>query len=968
MKKFLATLLTVVISVAALFAFNIRTSAASSATIRVRLSSMGYISSLSIKTAGEYAMPNGNLLTKNTDYVVTISGSTLQLKTGTTIVYSTTGDYFCLKKKDTSLNGLIIKNTNTAYGTINYLGNFAFVKGTNSFEVINELDFETYLIGVVPREIGENAGQEALRAQAVAARTYAIRSLSDNDDPTDYNYLHDTAKSQVYMGYSAATPKAEQAVKDTCGKVLKYNGAYASANYTASNGGQAQAADNIFQGGYYAYLITHDDEYDLRSTKAAKTIISFPKQIANTTTTNTMDSRLLTAIQSDLKLALYKAGYSIDSADYSLIGFKSIQLSGNRYPSPSRVYNYANVTAQVKVYKRDAAKDGATVEYARLSSTEYVTLYQGPGTSFSEVAYLKYLCARVKVLERRSDGWVRIQTPGGTVGYCVSTSLIPADTFASSTVHAADALQETVDVTFQVAAENIREAYAATKSLSYHTIWAVETATDSFAFIFRGNGHAVGMSQEGAMVMGAEGKTYQQILSFYYPGTTLETASYAVGTTPAPSPTLIPGALYGTVKLSDVSSNLNIRESASASAAIIGKAPHGSRLQILENNGEWLKIAIVGYECGYVMASYVVIDTEPIPTLSPSPSPTPVPTVTPLPTPSPAPTVKPTAIPTAKPTATPVPVLYGVVINTSSLNVRSGASTKYGIVATLAKGAKVIILKKNASGSWHYIQLSNNTRGYVSGNYISLTSSSTGFVVPTATPKPTATAQTTYYGVVINTSSLNVRSGASTKYGIVAALTKGTKVKILKKNASGSWHYIQMANNIKGYVSANYISLTTSSSGFVTATATAKPSTTTAATVIGTVKVSNSLLIRSGPGTGYSSIGSLTNGTKVTILSTSGSWYNIRTSSGKVGYVSKSYVVISTSSTATAATAATTSSSTSTKTVTATVNVRKGSSTSYGILGVLYKNAKVQVLGTSGNWYKIQYGTATGYVYKTYLK
>jgi len=870
MKKLLSVVLTIVMIALVLFAFNMPTYATSGLNIRVRLSSMGLITTLAIKPSGTYNLPDGRTMSKNTDYTLSLSGTTFSLSTGGNVVYSTTDTYFKLTKMDTSKNGLIIKNTNSSYGTINYLGDFTFIRSGSSFYVINCLDFETYLYGVAPHEIGEHAGAEALKAQTIAARTYAIQKISSDQSATKYDIL-DTSANQVYMGYSAFTPNSDQSVNDTIGKVLMYNGSYASTNYTASNGGQTQSAADIFGGAGCPYLIVHDDEYDLRSTKASRDNVYFPNAITNSSADTTLDNRTLIAMQQEINLALYNAGYSLSNNDYTITGFKNVELFSNRYAEPSRVYNYAKVTAFVSAYKRDATKDSANVEYSRSISTAKVNLYQGPGTSYS-IAGTIDPNSRLTILERLASGWVRVSNVAGLIGYCQSSMLVPSDLCASSTTKADGAVQENIELTFNVAIEDIRASfYANGKSLDFHTIWAVETTANGLTINFRGNGHAVGMSQEGAIVMSAEGKSYDQILSFYYPGTNISVASYAQNITPAPVATLIPGALYGTVKLSDVNSHLNVRETASTTAAVITTAPYGARLQILENNGTWLKIAISTGYIGYVMASYVVLDDAAIPTFSPPPTA--------------APTPDPTAVPTAAPTSAPQ------------------ANTPTPIPATAAP-----------------------------------------------------TTQALYGKISTSSTSLNVRSGSGTKYSILGTAAKGSTVQILINNVTAGWHYITLTNGTKGYVSAAYITIISSATE---PTVTPTPVNTTTSTQAGTVKITfSSLMIRTGPSTSYASIGSLTNGTQVTILSKSGSWYKIRTSAGKEGYSSASYIVVNSASTVSAAT---------TKTVNGTVNVRKGAGTSYATIGVLYKGAKVSVLSTSGSWSKISYGSGTAYVYSSYL-
>ena len=128
------------------------------------------------------------------------------------------------------------------------------------------------------------------------------------------------------------------------------------------------------------------------------------------------------------------------------------------------------------------------------------------------------------------------------------------------------------------------------------------------------------------------------------------------------------------------------------------------------------------------------------------------------------------------------------IVNTPSLNVRSGAGTSYSKVGTITSGAKVTLLKK--SGSWYQIKY-NSITGWVSGDYLKVTLNSSGG----------GSSSTSKTGTV-NAVSLNVRSGAGTSYSKIGALTKGTKVTILK--TSGTWMQVK-AGSITGWVSAEYI-------------------------------------------------------------------------------------------------------------------------------------------------------------------
>ena len=146
---------------------------------------------------------------------------------------------------------------------------------------------------------------------------------------------------------------------------------------------------------------------------------------------------------------------------------------------------------------------------------------------------------------------------------------------------------------------------------------------------------------------------------------------------------------------------------------------------------------------------------------------------------------------------------------------------------------------------------------------------------------------------------------------------------------------------------------------------------TTEGVQTGTVKVSGALNVRSGAGTSYSVLGSLSNGAKVEIVGTSGSWYKIKYGSG-YGYVSKDYITVSSSNDSNNGgsnnnTTTPSTSTTGTIKVNDTLNVRSGAGTSYSVIGSLKNGASVEIVETSGSWYKIKYGSGYGYISKDYV-
>lgn len=125
--------------------------------------------------------------------------------------------------------------------------------GSAARDTVNVLSMESYLRGVVPLEIPASWSPDAVRAQAVAARTYAA---AERSHPNARHYqICDTTQCQVYGGVGAEHPAATQAVKDTARQGLTYEGRPAFTQFSASSGGWTSA-------GSAPYLLAQEDPYD----------------------------------------------------------------------------------------------------------------------------------------------------------------------------------------------------------------------------------------------------------------------------------------------------------------------------------------------------------------------------------------------------------------------------------------------------------------------------------------------------------------------------------------------------------------------------------------------------------------------------------------------------------------------------------------------------------------------------------
>lgn len=124
---------------------------------------------------------------------------------------------------------------------------------------INALELESYVRGVVPNESPSGWPLEALRAQAVAARTYALAS---NVGGRGFDQYADV-RSQVYRGYLSETPSTAVAVDTTRGEVVTYGGRVVVTYFFSTSGGQTEDIENVFSGAPpQPWLQGVDDPYD----------------------------------------------------------------------------------------------------------------------------------------------------------------------------------------------------------------------------------------------------------------------------------------------------------------------------------------------------------------------------------------------------------------------------------------------------------------------------------------------------------------------------------------------------------------------------------------------------------------------------------------------------------------------------------------------------------------------------------
>lgn len=148
-------------------------------------------------------------------------------------------------------------NTVTWFKGYKYYGGFEYSRNSGNITVCNVVSMQDYVKGVLPYEMSASWPQEALRAQAMCARTYAYAGMNKHGTFDLCNSTH----CQVYRGTNSASSNSDRAVESTNGMYILYEGKPISAVYHSSNGGATEDSENVWSG-KNAYLRGVRDPYE----------------------------------------------------------------------------------------------------------------------------------------------------------------------------------------------------------------------------------------------------------------------------------------------------------------------------------------------------------------------------------------------------------------------------------------------------------------------------------------------------------------------------------------------------------------------------------------------------------------------------------------------------------------------------------------------------------------------------------
>lgn len=572
--------------------------------VRVYLSSLGSPTSLTLTVQGNYSLSTGTTLTSGETLYVGFSSSTGAITLTRNGIKTNMGSYFALRRHSaTGTNGILISQARQPSNP--YPGDISFQAvyqsgGYYKLYTVAHIYIENYLYGVLPYEMGNSAALEALKAQAVAARTYTVRMMANRS--SGYYDVVDTTGDQTYNGTPSGYTACETAVDSTKGIILKNGSSYTATYYSASNGGQTESIYNIWGSSGYSYLDVHDDPFDYAnpySTVKKTTVYADCNSSSNNTS-------LMSLLKAKAVTALAAAGYSATSSNTTLGTITNIVAHTPKYSSPSRLYTKMDFTLTASTRNTYGTLVTATTTVTCDIFSELESLLSMSIQSSSNELWTVTKSSSIYTLEARRYGHgLGLSQRGamymGTLGYTYDEILgfyypdcTRVRTTFTNTILAADSTEE---ITTEEEAATIEDAdddaYSAVVTLisssSSLAIRASKSTSGTMLGVVAGSSPVTVYANDGTWCLIKFGSIigYVPTNALTISGTAPETSEEEV--------TSIDG--FATVT---ASSYLNLRSSGSYSASIVSTAPSGAILTVLSKGSSWSYIqygAIVAYAC-----------------------------------------------------------------------------------------------------------------------------------------------------------------------------------------------------------------------------------------------------------------------------------------------------------------------------------------------------------------------------------
>lgn len=535
----------ILISLAFLLTFMLGSASAALAAgpdIRVKIN-IGSTTQFAIKVCGDSYNANGVALANGGTYTVRLeNGDSVNLYDSNNQLVCPVGPPNATLIISSAAEMETVKLTHPTNSERDYLGELRFTISGGSLQLVNHLNIERYLYGVVPYEMNDSFHIEALKAQAVAARTYAANRMKGAAGAYD---LVDNTNDQVYKGYDSTKINAIGAVDATAGQVLKYGDDYVQCYYSASNGGWTDITQHRWSTSepLKAYNQIKPDPYDIANPSSKQEVLILPRSVTpenpiqykqqvdgslnpteNSPTGVANASRYLRL--SALPAVAAKGYLASVTDDIEIVSFSNIvahTYDGKHGGADG--YNGNDVTGKNDCQDMIQADVTMTV-----LASHYTTPATGEGYLLGDVDMngsiniSDYTLVRLHIL-----GIKGLSSDALTIGDVDRNETINISDYTNIRLHILglkaitgrtnDGLvREPIEVTFTIdfPAMDVGGAYQSFFDGSLG-MFVVQSDDANWYIYQRRYGHGIGMSQRGAQQQANEGRTYTQILDFYYP-------------------------------------------------------------------------------------------------------------------------------------------------------------------------------------------------------------------------------------------------------------------------------------------------------------------------------------------------------------------------------------------------------------------------------------------------------------------
>lgn len=395
---------------------------------------------------------------------------------------------------DSESGKLSVSSVRRSCGTPAYRGSIELVADDQGILIINELPLEEYLYAVIPSEMPTSYGIEALKAQAVCARSYAYNQLVANRYSAYGAHVDDSVNCQVYNNI-AEDETSILAVKDTYGKVAEYAGNIITTYYFSTSFGHTTNIEDVWENGAPAAYLTgslqteSEPKLDLTKEEAFREFLL--SDTISAAYSNSEVKEVVTTYDSDINW--YRWNVTISAED----------LSKQVNSQLKKRYQAGKSQILTKVSEEEAesmlAKDSSLVRY-EAGGDSYVSCEPEEIGTIQEAVILERgaggIATSLRLTGSKGTVLIRYQTNIRTLLAPVEDTIYRKDGSTTSGMQLLPSAFITIDAVTQ-------------------------EKEPAFLISGGGYGHGLGMSQNGARSMAALGKSFEEILKHYYPDTNI---------------------------------------------------------------------------------------------------------------------------------------------------------------------------------------------------------------------------------------------------------------------------------------------------------------------------------------------------------------------------------------------------------------------------------------------------------------